>query len=74
MRFLDSLPQIPNNGRCVCGRVPFFVRSGLIGQPGHFWCRRCGGRYRFATIPWSPSPGEGVAGLANSFANPGRPD
>jgi len=26
-------------GQCVCGGVPFFVRSGGIGQPGHFHCR-----------------------------------
>jgi len=26
---------MPRTGQCVCGEAPFFVRSGVIGQPGH---------------------------------------
>jgi hypothetical protein len=51
---IDVLPPMPGSGRCICGRVPFFVRSGLIGHPGHFWCRHCGRRYKFATVMWAP--------------------
>ena len=48
------------------GRVPFFVRSGVIGQPGHFHCRRCGRRYRFSTPPWAPGMGAVRAGSSVS--------
>ena len=28
---MDQFPPMPSNGQCICGRVPFFVRSGVIG-------------------------------------------
>ena len=36
--------------------MPFFVRSSVIGQPGHFHCRARGRRYRLAVPPWAPRP------------------
>ena len=46
---------MPDNGRCICGVVPYFQRSGVIGQPGHFHCRRCRRRYSFGDgIWWTP--------------------
>jgi hypothetical protein len=46
-----DLPPMPDTGKCVCGQVPYFVRSGVVGQPGSFHCRRCGRRYAFAVPP-----------------------
>ncbi len=51
---MDPLPPMPSNGQCVCGRAPFFQRSGVVGQPGHFHCRRCGRRYRSSEEGWTP--------------------
>ena len=63
---MDQFPPMPSNGQCVCGRVPFFVRSGVIGQPGHFHCRRCGRRYSFSEPPRAPGQGESVGSSEES--------
>src|SRR3984893_6648002 len=30
----DALPAMPETGHCLCGQVPYFVPSGIIGRAG----------------------------------------
>jgi hypothetical protein len=51
----SKLPPTPGTGLCLCGAAYYFQRSGIIGRPGHFWCKRCGRRYRmYDEEPWIP--------------------
>jgi len=50
-----KLPPTPGTGGCLCGAAYYFQLSGVIGRPGHFWCKRCGRRYRmYDEEPWTP--------------------
>ncbi len=51
-----QLPPMPYGGIC-CKTALYFQRAGVIGQPGHFVCRRCGRRFRmYDEAPWVPGP------------------
>jgi len=50
-----KLPRLPKTGGCICGANYFYVRGQHVGDSGHFWCKRCGRRYRFwDEEPWNP--------------------
>jgi len=39
-----GMDPMPDNGRCRCGSVVWYVRAQAVGGRGHFHCRR----YRFS--------------------------
>jgi len=43
----------PSMRCCVCGAALWYVRARVIGEEGHFHCRRCGARY-CETQHWYP--------------------
>ena len=54
-----SMDPVPDNGKCRCGAALWFVRGVLVGEAGHFTCRRCRALYRFSEPTWEPGPGMG---------------